>query len=179
MLDDSVEVDKYRQTLAAGRDGSAIFEVRYRHAITEEDDFEMAPGFNNFDAIRAGETLATDKYGDVKAVESGLILMPLYQRLGEDGFFIGRRVHPFWLWLSALLRGMGIQRMIHLLPGVSEHPDDPETLIVNTSVARLFPLQVFHLLGFRRRRWNKNRLIVSRRKHDTKSPFKTRFMLNR
>ena len=99
-------------------------------------------------------------------------MMPLYQTLGEDGFFIGREISPFWLWLSGLLRRLGIQKMIHILPGVSRVPGDPSTLNVNTAVARLFPLQVFHLLGFRRRRWDGNKLTVSRRKHDTTGPFK-------
>jgi len=178
IIDHTTYRDNSESKLLSGREREAIYEVRYRHAITPEDRFVMNPGFNNFDPIRAGQVLARDKNGDVKAVESGLILMPLYQRLGEDGFFIGRRVAPFWLWLSALLRGIGIQKIVDVLPGVSEDPDNPETLIVNTRVARWFPLQVFHLLGFRRRRWIKNKLIVSRRKHDTKSPFKARQMLN-
>lgn len=98
--------------------------------------------------------------------------MPLYQKLGNDGFFIGREISPFWLWLSGVLRSLGIQKIIHILPGVRRDPDDPGTLVVNTSVARLFPLQVFHLLGFRRRRWIDKKLVVSRRKHDTDAPFK-------
>lgn len=151
---------------------SRIFEVRYRHAVSTDDSFTMNPGFNNFDPIKRGDTLGRDHSGPVTATESGVILMPLYQKLGEDGFFIGRRISPFWLWLSGFLRKVGIQRMIHILPGVSRVPGDPATLNVNTAVARLFPLQIFHLLGFRRRRWDGNKLTVSRRKHDTSGPFK-------
>ena len=62
--------------------------------------------------------------------------------------------------------------MIHYLPGVQRRRERSGTLIVNTSIARIFPLQVFHLLGFRRRRWANNKLVVSRRKHDTDAPFK-------
>ena len=148
-----------------------IFEIRYRHAITVDDDFEMHPGFNNFDPISRDQILARDRRGSVTACESGVILMPLYQKLGEDGFFIGRRVASFWLLLSELLRRMGIQNLVSILPGVRRDAEDPETLIVNTGVARIFPLQVFHLLGFRRRRWSGNKLIVSRRRHDLVSPF--------
>jgi predicted deacylase len=178
IIENSGELNEHRKALAGTRKKAEIYEVRYRHAITADDDFVMNAGYNNFDPIRRGQALAIDKRGEVKAVESGTILMPLYQRLGEDGFFIGRQISPFWLWLSALVRRIGIQKIVQVLPGVSRDPDNPETLIVNTSVARLFPLQVFHLLGFRRRRWVKNKLIVSRRKHDTESPFKTRHMLN-
>jgi hypothetical protein len=57
-----------------------------------------------------------------------------------------------------------------LLPGVNR-TDDPETLEINTRIARFFPLQIFHLLGFRRLRWSADRLVVSRRKFDTIGPF--------
>lgn len=157
--------------LTGGSRRGRIFEIRYRHAITSEDEFEMRPGFSHFDAVRRDQVLAYDRRGVVTAVESGRILMPLYQKQGEDGFFIGREISPFWLWLSGALRRMGLQKMMHLLPGVSRDPDDAGTLIINTSVARLFPLQVFHLLGYRRRRWLNNKLIVSRRRHDTDGPF--------
>ena len=132
----------------------------------------MKPGFDNFDPVTRGDVLASDKNGAVTASESGLLLMPLYQKLGEDGFFIGREIARTWLWLSGILRRIGIQKIVHLLPGVSRDPADPATLIVNTRIASLFPLQIFHLLGFRRRRWLDNKLVVSRRKHDTDGPFK-------
>ncbi|MBK9527155.1 MAG: succinylglutamate desuccinylase/aspartoacylase family protein [Acidobacteria bacterium] len=166
------DLDKYREHLATGEYDSHIFEIRIRHAISNNDSFRMQPGFKNFDPIHRGDLLGNDKSGPVTATESGVIMMPLYQTLGEDGFFIGREISPFWLWLSGLLRRLGIQKMIHILPGVSRVPGDPSTLNVNTAVARLFPLQVFHLLGFRRRRWDGNKLTVSRRKHDTTGPFK-------
>ena len=147
-----------------------IVEIRYRHAITPSDDFSMRPGFNNFDPIRRGQILATDARGDVVAPEAGVILMPLYQKLGEDGFFVGREVAPFWLRLSGLLRQMKIYRLMPILPGV-RRTSDPDTLEINTRIARLFPLQVFHLLGYRRLRWANDRLVVTRRKFDTIGPF--------
>ncbi len=152
--------------------GGAIFEIVHRHAVRPSDEFEMNPGFNNFDQIERGQVLARDEGGAVCAPRSGQILMPLYQKLGEDGFFIGHRISPFWLWLSGVLRRMRIQNIIHILPGVRRNSVDPATLIINTNIARLFPLQIFHLLGFRRRRWVNNKLIVSRRRHDTSGPFK-------
>ncbi len=164
--------ESYRQLLARGKNASRIFEVRCRHAITSEDGFEMKPGFDNFEPVNRGDVVANDKNGAVKASESGLLIMPLYQKLGDDGFFIGREVARTWLWLSGILRRIGIQKIVHLLPGVSRDPGDPANLIVNTHIASLFPLQIFHLLGFRRRRWSNNKLVVSRRKHDTDGPFR-------
>jgi len=172
---DEEEVPRYeerKKVLIGGDDSARVFEVRYRHAITPEDEFEMNPGFNNFDKVRAGQVLGTDRNGPVVSTEKGIVLMPLYQRLGEDGFFIGREISPFWLKVSKVLRQIKVQNIVHWLPGVHKDVNDPATLIIDTRVARLFPLQVFHLLGFRRRRWINNKLVVSRRKHDTDAPFR-------
>ena len=169
---DAPDFEKHRQNLSKASGNGRIVEVRRREAIVPEDEFEMNPGFQNFDEIKRGQMLAKNKRGTIKASESGLILMPLYQKQGEDGFFIGREVAPFWLQLSAVLRKLKIGDLVRVLPGVWRHPLDAESLVVNTRVARFFPLQIFHLLGFRKERWRDNQLVVSRRRHDTKSPFK-------
>ena len=171
---DIPDLNEHRSRLANGKRGPRVVEVRYREAIAPDDEFEMNPGFNNFDPISRGQVLARKQQLPVHAVESGLILMPLYQKQGEDGFFIGRTVAPFWLKLSEVLRRAEVQNLMHWLPGVERDPDDAETFIVNTRTARFFPLQIFHLLGFRRRRWSGDKLIVSRRRHDTVSPFERR-----
>ena len=165
------EIETHRNRLAAGKRRSRIIEIRHREAIKESDEFEMNPGFNNFDPITQGQVLARNRYGPIRATETGLILMPLYQKLGEDGFFIGREVAVFWLTVSALLRRLNVQKLMPLLPGVRRDTANPETLIVNTKTARLFPLQIFHLLGFRKLRWIHQELVVTRRRHDTNSPF--------
>lgn len=67
-------------------------EVVYRHPIDEEDKFVMKPGYVNFQEIKKGEILAHDKHGEIKSHTDGLILMPLYQSKGEDGFFIVKEV---------------------------------------------------------------------------------------
>jgi hypothetical protein len=150
-----------------------IVEIRYRHAITERDEFKMEPGFENFQSVQRGELLANQKSGAVYAPENGLILMPLYQTLGEDGFFLGREVAPFWLMLSGVLRKLNVAGWMRFLPGVRKADYDEETFEINTRIARFFPLQIFHLLGFRKRRKIGNKLVVSRRKFDRKSPFES------
>jgi succinylglutamate desuccinylase len=50
----------------------------------------MLPGFRSFQRIEAGEILATDGKGEVRSPETGLLLLPLYQPQGEDGFFLVR-----------------------------------------------------------------------------------------
>ncbi len=60
----------------------------YTHGIKPEDEFRMQPGYSNFQPVRQGEVLAQDRHGPVTASQDGLILMPLYQRQGDDGFFL-------------------------------------------------------------------------------------------
>jgi len=60
----------------------------YRHIIQPEDQFEMKPGYENFQVIKKGEILAYDHSGPIYAKCDGYILMPLYQNQGTDGFFI-------------------------------------------------------------------------------------------
>lgn len=65
-----------------------ISQLDYVHKIAPGDDFEMDPGFQNFQKIKKGERLAADKNGEILAPTDGHILMPLYQKQGSDGFFI-------------------------------------------------------------------------------------------
>jgi succinylglutamate desuccinylase len=62
------------------------------HSITPGDHFLMHPGYKNFQAIQRGEELARDRNGPIFAPIDGLILMPLYQSQGDDGFFVVREV---------------------------------------------------------------------------------------
>lgn len=169
--EDIPELEQHRSVLAIASGRARIVEVLYRKPVTPEDKFLMDPGYENFDPVVGGQALARDRRGIIRSPRKGLILMPLYQSKGEDGFFIGREVARFWLWLSKVLRHTGAPTMIRAFPGVWRHPHDPESLIVDTRVARFFPLQIFHLLGYRRRAWEGDQLVVSRRKFDTRSPF--------
>ena len=69
-----------------------VTELLYTYAIDEEEEFELFEGFRNFDPIEKGQVLGKNKYGDIVAKESGLMLMPLYQKQGEDGFFLVKEV---------------------------------------------------------------------------------------
>jgi succinylglutamate desuccinylase len=170
--EDLPELDQSRSVLKRASGGTKVVEVRYRHAIVPEDHFKMEPGFRNFEAVRRGKVLARDRAGAIKASETGLILMPLYQALGDDGFFLVREVKRFWLTLSAFLRKLKVGHYMHLLPGVRRDPLNENFLIINTRIARILPLQVFHLLGFRRLRWTDKYLVVSRRSYDLVRPAK-------
>ena len=65
-----------------------ILDMMYRHPVEEEDRYVTRPGFRSFQPVRAGEVIGDDRHGEVVAPKSGRILMPLYQELGEDGFFV-------------------------------------------------------------------------------------------
>lgn len=69
--------------------------VRHHYWITEEDGFRMKPGYMNFQKVKAGEIIAENKNGPVAAPRDGLIFMPLYQRSGNDGFFIVEEIDTF------------------------------------------------------------------------------------
>lgn len=167
----AIDVDGAEEALGRATGRRRIVEVRYRQPIDEGDDFEMRPGFENFDPVKKGQVLATQNGLDVKAVESGMVMMPLYQKLGEDGFFLAREVAAFWIWLSGVLRRLRIGDLMPILPGVRRSEKRFDILEIDTSIARFFPLQIFHLLGFRKLRWSEDRLVVSRRKYDRKGPF--------
>lgn len=72
-----------------------VAELIMRHSVEEGDEFVMQPGYKNFQRVEKGELLARDKNGPIYAEEAGSILMPLYQKQGEDGFFLIRTVEKF------------------------------------------------------------------------------------
>lgn len=153
-----------------GRRLPPFLEVRHRHAVESGDGFRMHPGYENFQPVARGEVLARDRRGEIVAPEDGRVLLPLYQGLGSDGFFLVREFQPFWLRLSAMLRRLRLDRVASLLPGVERHPRCPDSLVVDPRVARFLAVELFHLLGFRKRRARGDRLVFTRRRHDLRSP---------
>jgi predicted deacylase len=150
-------------------------EARYRHAIRPEDTFKMNPGYTNFHPVEAGQELAQDRRGAVRCPETGLILMPLYQPQGDDGFFLVRGFNAVWMSVSALLRRSRMDVVAHWLPGVSRHPTRRATYRVNRRIARWYALEIFHLLGFRRTGEEGAHLLVARRPHDLEIDHRVRW----
>jgi len=144
-------------------------EVRYRHAISPGDRFEMAPGFRTFDEVRAGQVLGRDRNGEVVAPEDGRVLLPLYQGQGEDGFFLGRDLPEGRLRRVALLRRLRLERLLPLLPGVRRL--GPGRLHVAPGALERVPVDWFHLLGYRKwRAAPEGGHVVSRRTHLLRAP---------
>ncbi|MBS1809981.1 MAG: succinylglutamate desuccinylase/aspartoacylase family protein [Acidobacteria bacterium] len=162
------DLSAHRQTLMeASRNLPSVFEIRYRHAIQASDQFVMKAGFTNFYPVKKAAPVAADCRGEVQVKEAGYLFMPLYQKLGEDGFFLVREVKPFWLGVSAWLRRLGADRLLHWLPGVAYLPTDKNSLVINTRIARWFVIEICHLLGFRKHAQVGDQLIISRRRQSS------------
>ncbi len=85
------ELAQARQLLRRARGNlPAFIEVALRHPVGA--GFRMEPGFANIERVASGTLLARDDAGDIRAPFDGLLLMPLYQAQGSDGFFYGREV---------------------------------------------------------------------------------------
>lgn len=88
-----VDADECRRRIGIARAGLPdVYEVVYRRGIAPEDGFKMAPGHHNFEPVQRGQVIASDARGEVRAPLDGLLFLPLYQRLGDDGFFVIRPV---------------------------------------------------------------------------------------
>jgi len=169
---DSVpQIARSRELLdEATRGVPRVIGVRYRHVIRPEDDYRMEAGYSNFTPVEAGAVLGRDRRGEVRARETGLVMLPLYQGQGNDGFFLAREVRPTWLEISRILRRLRMNVLARFLPGIRRHPDREGTLVVDKRIARYYPLDVLHLLGYRKLREQGNVLLVSRRRYDLSPP---------
>ncbi|GAB4202080.1 MAG: hypothetical protein OHK0013_14900 [Sandaracinaceae bacterium] len=150
---------------AARGDLPRVLEVLRRHPISPEDGFRMEPGFANLAPVRAGQRIATDVRGEILAPHDGYVMLPLYQGQGEDGFFWGRAVGGARLAASRIARRLRVDGVLPLLPGVSRDAHHADRLRVDTRVARLYPLDVFHFFGFRKVRQEGDVLTVERSRH--------------
>jgi succinylglutamate desuccinylase len=126
-----------------------FLEVVSRHAISAEDAFKMEPGFKNLSPASEGQLLAHDARGEIRAPKDGVVILPLYQGLGSDGFFWGRAVSSARMRTSEVLRLLQLDRLLGLLPGVAKDPEHPSRYIVR-EVGRRFPRDVFQAFGYRR-----------------------------
>lgn len=145
------DMKECRRRLGIARAGLPhVFEVVYRRSVEPGDGFEMEPGHRNFERVRAGQVIARTNEGPVEIPENGWLFLPLYQKLGDDAYFLVRPVRPIWLQVSRVLRRLGFERILPLLPGIRCARDRTDTYVVDRRVARWFVIQLFHLLGYRR-----------------------------
>jgi succinylglutamate desuccinylase len=159
------DLDLHRGRLCRARGRiPTVLEIFHRHALNGDDGFRMDEGYENFHPVARGQRLAEDRRGPVFAPADGLLFLPLYQKRGQDGFFLARGVNAWWLHVSALLRRLGVPRLVTRLPGVRVHARRKDTLVVDLRIARFFADRVFHLLGYRVERRIGDALVVQRRR---------------
>ncbi|XLS30687.1 succinylglutamate desuccinylase/aspartoacylase family protein [Flavobacteriaceae bacterium M23B6Z8] len=147
----------------AGDRLNRFYEIFYEHKIAENDNFKMKEGFENFQKIKKNELLASQNNTNIVATGNGRIFMPLYQNLGDDGFFLIRQIPRYFLGISKVLRKIRFDRILPLLPGVTWQSSKKDTLFVNKKIARFFARQFFHLMGYRSKTIDENYLIVKNR----------------
>jgi len=99
----------HRQRLVATwPDLPRALRVHHRHAITPEDRFVMEPGFANVQRVKSGTLLGHDRRGEILAKGDAVLVMPLYQKMGDDGFFLGHEIPSalfrLGAWVGSLWR---------------------------------------------------------------------------
>lgn len=143
------DLDAHRRRLERAAAGlPAVVEVFHRHGLSAGNGFEMHPGYRNFSPVRKGQRIARDQGGEVMAEAAGLLILPNYQGVGSDGFFLGRRVRRLWLRVSTLARKLHADRLLPLLPGVRRHPAEAGAVVVGSGDR--FACRLLHLLGYQR-----------------------------
>lgn len=145
-----------------------VFEIVHRHRIINGEQFHMNMGFVNFQRIKRGEPLAFSDNQLLVAGTKGKIFMPLYQNMGDDGYFIIKRIPYFFLKLSSLFRKIKIDELLTLLPGISWDDASHKTLRVNLLIARFLAKDFLHLLGYRVKQ-SKGQYLSARKREDHNS----------
>ena len=87
---DDVENRHDQLLIEFSRNLPKVAELVKCHRLHPGDNFKMLPNFKNFQRINRGQVLAHDRDGPIFADEDSLLLMPLYQKRGSDGFFLVR-----------------------------------------------------------------------------------------
>lgn len=146
------------------------FELVYRYAITGDEEFSMLPGFRNFQDVVEGQPLAESNNKKILCPQNGMILMPLYQKLGNDGFYIIKEINKLWIELSAVARKTGLDRILKYFPGIIQLRNNPERYAVKKKFAGRLIVRLFHLFGYQRSGQIHNFVLYSKRKFDMAPP---------
>lgn len=150
-------------------DSRGFYEVYDSLKLNNIAVFKMKPGFVNFQTVKKNQTLAQLNGNKITADKTAKIFMPLYQAKGDDGFYMIRRIPPFFLRLSRVLRKFKLDNMLTWLPGIHWANGQRNRLLVNLKIARFFAKKFFHLLGYRSIQKDKTHLILNNREAAAKT----------
>lgn len=168
--EDLNDYSELKAALSNAAQGTAdIFEITHRHEIAPEQEFKMHEGYQNFSELKKGVHLADSNDRPVLSPKSGRIFMPLYQKQGNDGYFIVRRIPPFVLKLSTVLRKIHLDNLLVWLPGVKWANEKKKTMIIKLSIARFFAKDFFHLMGYRSKAQDAKYLYAKNRETSMRS----------
>ena len=166
---ESDKINKYENELKkASKSIDSIFEVVYKYHIELEENFKMYQGFESFQSIKKGTLLARSNDEDIYSNYSAKLFMPLYQKSGNDGFFIIKAIPQFFLKLSELLRNSKADQILTFLPGITWYDKSKGILKANLKVARFLAKSIFHLFGYRNKQIDKNYLLLYNRERVAK-----------
>lgn len=162
--------DSHQHALREAAQGiPGILEIRHRHGLNGGEEFVMKPGFANFSPLAKGQVVALDGEAEIRTPVSGMMMLPRYQREGDDGYFVVAPVSRFWLHFSVLLRRTFLHRLLPLLPGVRSAGENRWS--VDRRVARFLVVELFHLFGYRRMKsGDESRFLFGRRRPDSQPP---------
>ncbi len=156
--------EKYCQLLEKAAEGDRNFyEITFRLDLSPADAFEMKSGFQSFQKVERGTALATYNGDTIYLKKDSILFMPLYQKQGEDGYFLIRGIPSWALALSEWLRRLRIDGLLSLLPGVRRDKRQDSKLEINLKWAPFISKQFFHLMGYRHRFTGPDKLILTNR----------------
>ncbi len=163
------QVEKESLKLAnAANNNRMIYEIIFRYNILKNEHFKMKPGFVSFEKLEKGTLLATSDERDIYLSRKATMFMPLYQKKGEDGYYLIRKIEPFFLQLSSYLRRINADNILVLLPGIIWANEERTALLIDLRIARFLAKPFMHLLGYRNREVGKYFLKTSSRDRITK-----------
>lgn len=163
------ELQSYYQSLKSNAKSlDQIFEVVYLHRIRKYEEFKMKNGFQSFQKIERGIPIAISNNREIRSRYKARIFMPLYQKKGEEGFFIIKPIKPFFLKLSATLRHLRFDGLLVMFPGITWENKNKAALRVDLRVVKYFAKAIFHLLGYRNRKEDATHLLIYNRERASK-----------
>ncbi|MGJ8743218.1 aspartoacylase [Polaribacter sp.] len=155
--------DFYKNSLTLFSEDQDFYKIDFKYSIKPFEVFKMVKGYKNFREIVKHELLAHSNGNEIQSHIKGKIFMPLYQKKGDDGFFIISRISKFWLKTSRIARKLRFHNFLKLLPGVSSDKNNSYTLIVNPKTAQFLATDIFHLFGYRKKILKNDKLYFIKR----------------
>lgn len=142
---------------------SSVFEVIKKHHIQPKETFKMEDGFISFQNVKKDTLLAYSNGRPLYAHHNAKLFMPLYQKSGNDGFFIIRSIPPVFLKLSEFLRQIKADVFLTWLPGITWQDKKHGILKANLKVTRFMAKSIFHLFGYRNKQFDETHMLLYNR----------------